>query len=109
MKLINYDGGDWLIDDEMAGVLIEYSVVMARQNSADSVQLNALTTEGAALQVNLVLGPATMMTSRSTDAPFDEPDNSAALAEVREHIDAIESPPSVLPAAPDESISEYEL
>lgn len=109
MRIITYDGGDWLVGDEMASVLIEYSVIMARQGSADSVDVAGLTLEGAPQQVSVVLGPATMMSTRSIEVDFAEPDNSATVATVRGYIDAIESPQPVLPTPADESIGEYDL
>lgn len=112
MKLLNYGDTEWLVGDEAAKLLMDYSVLMARINTADSVNVTMLDSHGEPQNLNMLIGPATMMTSREAASEFAEPENSAVLAEVRGKIAAIETPPPVLPADPLEtvgSIGEYEL
>ena len=112
MKLINYGDAAWLLGDEAAELLMDYSVMMARVNNADSVNVTMLDAEGSAQNLNILIGPATMMTSRETDSTYPEPENAATVAEVRAKIAAIESPPSVQPTHQQESdpaVGEYDL
>ena len=109
MKLINYGDTDWLIGDDAATLLLEYSVLMAKGGSADSVDVAVLKTDGSPESVSFLIGPATMMTSRAFDTAFDEPDNAEAIEVVRGRMDAIVSPPPVLPAAPSDGLDEYDL
>ena len=109
MKLINYADTDWLIGDEAADLMLEYSVLMAREGTADSVDICVIAMDGTHQTVSILLGPATMMTARHVDSEAAEPDNSQVIEEVRARIHAILSPPSVLPSDPSESVSEYDF
>ena len=112
MKLINYAESSWLLGDEAADLLIEYSVIMARGANADSVEVRALDADGAPQTVSLLLGPATMMTSQVSDSTLPEPENSETITDVRARIAAILSPLPVLPVDQSEAqspVSDYEL
>lgn len=108
MKLINYGDTSLLLGDDMADLLLEYSVLLARSGSADSTSVNALDVNGAELHLHILIGPATMMTASEAESEFAAPDNTAALSEVREKIAAIVTPPSVLPSDPDVTIGEFD-
>jgi hypothetical protein len=109
MKLINYGDTDWLIGDDAADLLLEYSVLLAKTGSADSVDMAVLSADGEAQEVSMLIGPATMMTARPVPSDLDEPDNAEPIADVRGRIDAIVSPPPVLPGEPAAVIDDYEL
>jgi len=112
MKLINYGDTAWLLGDEAAELLMNYSVLMARQNKADSINVTMLDSAGGEQNLNILIGPATMMTSQDTDSTFPEPENAATVADVRAKIDSIESPPPVIPTEPVDApsgIGDYDL
>jgi len=109
MKLINYGDTDWLIGDDAASLLLEYSILMARGGSADTVDMDVLSPEGDDATVSFLLGPATMMTARSVPSELPEPDNAATIAEVRGRIESIVSPPVVLPSDLSDVIDDYEF
>jgi len=112
MKLLNYGDTEWLVGDEAAELLMNYSVLMARASTADSINVTMLDSHGEPQNLNILIGPATMMTSRETESAFDEPTNDAAVAEVRGKISAIEDPPPVQPVeplTPDQTITDYDL
>ena len=112
MKLLNYGDTEWLVGDEAAQLLMDYSVLMARVNTADSINVTMLDSHGESQNLNILIGPATMMTSRATVSEFAEPENDAAVAEVRGKIAAIEDPPPVQPVEPlvgDQTVSDYDL
>ena len=112
MKLLNYGDTEWLVGDEAAELLMDYSVLMARVNNADSVNVTMLDNHGTPQNLNILIGPATMMTSRETETEFPEPENASAVTEMRGKIAAIEDPPPVQPAPPlttDQTVGEYEL
>jgi len=109
MKLINYGDTDWLIGDDAADLLLEYSVLMAKGATADSLDVEVLTTEGARESVKLLIGPATMMTARPISSELEEPDNAETIADVRERINLIESPPSVQPSEVESTLDDYDI
>ena len=112
MKLLNYGDTEWLVGDEAAELLMNYSVLMARVGTADSVNVTMLNNHGEPQNLNILIGPSTMMTSRETATDFPEPENARAVAEVRGKIAAIEEPPPVQPTDPldaNDGIGEYDL
>lgn len=109
MKLINYGETDWLVGDDAAGVLFEYSILMAKGSSADSVDVAVLNSEGRVESVSFLIGPATMMTSRDVESDFEEPENEPVITEVRQRMQRIISPPPVLPSEPGVLIDDYEI
>lgn len=98
MKSITYAEKSWLLGDAAADIVVEYAVLLARTNSADSVDVNALSPSGESHRLTLVIGPATMMTSASEENAGEEPDNEDAVAVIRERIRVITDPPISLPA-----------
>ena len=106
MKLINYGDTDWLIGDDAATLLLEYSVLMAKGGSADSVDVAVLKTDGSPESVSFLIGPATMMTSRAFDTAFDEPDNELAVARMERAMrDLVPTPISRMTSSEIESLA----
>lgn len=100
MKHITYDGSSWLVDDGIAEAIVEYAVLLARKESADSVEIDAIDDDGVRRQVTLLIGPATMMTIETSMSELTPPDNAAPIATVRERIRQIVSPPTAMPGDP---------
>lgn len=98
MKSITYAEKSWLLGDDAADAVVEYAVLLARTGSADSVDVNALSTQGTPHLLTLVIGPATMMTLASVEVPMDEPDNDEAVIIIHERMRIIQSPPITLPS-----------
>lgn len=98
MKSITYAEKSWLLGDAAADAVVEYAVLLAKTNSADSVDLQALSADGAPHLLTLVIGPATMMTAASEASVADEPDNEEAVAIIHERMRVITHPPISLPA-----------
>lgn len=88
MKSITYGEHSWLLGDEAADVLMEYAVVLAQRETADSVEMRVMDTEGRDQRVRFLIGPATMMTSELIASTRDEPENADSIAAIRERIDA---------------------
>lgn len=98
MKLISYDGAQWLLGDDATSALLEFAIELARHESADSVTFSALTLDGRPEELTLLIGPATMMTAESYTGQFAEPDNADAERSVRDEIAKL-TPTPILPAA----------
>jgi hypothetical protein len=84
VKLMRYGESEWLIGDDAADALLEYAVELARADSADSIEVAVLATDGRGIHLAALIGPATMMTAEDTDTPFAEPDNVDAVAGIRD-------------------------
>ena len=95
MKRIIYGETSWLLGDAAADTVLEYAVELARRDSASSVDLVVLDPAGAEQTVRFLIGPATMMMAETTGSAFPEPDNTAAVAAMRERVEALVHPPNV--------------
>jgi hypothetical protein len=97
VKQITYSDNSWLVGDDAADAIIEYAVLLARIESADAVQVAALGSDGQEQDVTFLIGPATMMTAETTESGLAEPDNSEAVADLRQRMGRITSPPHARP------------
>jgi hypothetical protein len=84
MKQIRYGEKIWLVGDTTADTLLDYAAALARADSAEHVSIQVLDINGASEQLDLLIGPATMMTAEPTHDEFADPDNSAVEDNMRE-------------------------
>lgn len=99
MKHLYYGEAAFLIGDEVADVVVEYTVMMAQKDMADSVTLRVLDSDGNEESSTFVLGPATMLTVETTRSSLQEPDNSDAIRYMTERIAALRAPLKGMPFA----------
>ena len=102
MKHITYQGSSWFVDDETADLIVEYAVLLAQRETADSVDIAALDDLGNSQRVTMILGPATMVTVETSSSELEPPDNGDLIARVRERIRQYVSPPKAMPGDPGE-------
>jgi hypothetical protein len=86
MKRITYSGGSFLTSDEIADELMSLTAELGRINSADTVEIPVISDSGGIELMELVLGPASQLTSRSELSPFDDPADSESLTHLRDRI-----------------------
>ena len=82
-----------MMGDEVVDLMMEYAVLLARQTSADSVDVNAIGTDGDQVTATFLIGPATIMVAESARSTFPEPDNGSAVEYLKEQIGLIKTPP----------------
>jgi hypothetical protein len=75
-----------LVGDEVADLVADYAVLVARVNTADSVRLNAYDEGGDYVQATLVLSSAAAILVESTNSNLPDPDNSEAEQYIRSRI-----------------------
>lgn len=107
MKHITYANKSLLVGDEAADVLLEYAAVLARAGSGDQIILNAIGADGDEVAATLLLDPGISIMAESTTATFQEPDNSSAVAHMREQMRALTTPRVARPFG-DQFESEFE-
>lgn len=93
MKHVVYAEKSLLLGDDVVELMMEYAVLLARQSSADSVDVEALGTDGAEVTATFLIGPATIMVAETARTAFPEPDNDTAEAYLKEKIGLIKTPP----------------
>ncbi|MCU1472539.1 MAG: hypothetical protein JWQ92_607 [Amnibacterium sp.] len=76
-----------LIGDTEADRLVEYAALIARVGSADHVRLKALSPQGEAVVVDVLLNAGTVLVE-TTRSEFSDPDNAEAIATMRSRMAA---------------------
>jgi len=93
MKQVIYAEKSLLLGDEVVDLMMEYAVLLAKQSSADSVDVEAIETDGDKVTATFLIGPATIMVAETARSGFPEPDNDSAEAYLKEQIGLIKTPP----------------
>ena len=93
MKHVTYAEKSLLMGDDVVELMMEYAVLLARQNSADSVNVEVIGTDGGLVTATFLLGPATIMVAETARSSYPEPDNGPALQYLAEQIGLIKTPP----------------
>jgi hypothetical protein len=92
MKHLYYGESGFLVGDEVADVLVDYTVMMAKKDTADSVTVVVLGPDGNTEESRFVIGPATMLTAETTRSELEEPDNSKVIEYMRARMEELSSP-----------------
>jgi hypothetical protein len=98
MKHLTVESKDLLIGDEAADLLTQYAAVVADHGLGDRVLLHALSSDGDAVEVMVVLSAGTTIIAETSHNTFPEPDNGESIAYLRKRIKEVTSPPPVQPA-----------
>jgi hypothetical protein len=96
MKRIRYGDDWWLMGDDAAAAVLDLAVLLAKHDSASSIQLRVLDDGGSVHTVSFLIGPATMMTSETITTAHPEPDNTDAVLDIRAQMERITSPPNAV-------------
>jgi hypothetical protein len=100
MKHVTYAEKSMLIGDEAADLLIEYAAAIVRAHTADTVDLNAIGSDGNAVRATFLLGEGAPLMAETASADIEEPDNSLPIVYMRDHLRLLESPPVVMAIEP---------
>lgn len=92
MKHVTFADKSLLMGDEAADTLLEYARLLGDTAQADTVTLSAISPDGNVVEASFLLNANTVLMIESTNAPMDSPDNSEAVGEMRERIEAIVRP-----------------
>jgi hypothetical protein len=77
-----------LMGDEIVDLLLEYSALLGKVGSADSIKINAISGDGDEVVVGMLLNAGTVFVSESTTSRFAVPENTEAEAYLRARIDS---------------------
>jgi hypothetical protein len=92
MKHVTYAEKSLLMGDEAAETLLEYARLLADNETSDTVTLTSISPDGNTVEASFLLTPSTILMVESTNSEVTPPDNSDAIAEMQERIDAIARP-----------------
>jgi hypothetical protein len=87
---------DLLVGDVAADLLVEYAVLLGQNQTADKVDLNAISSDGDAVVATFLLNGGTSIVAETTRSSLPEPDNEEAVSYMRQKLDLASHPPPVL-------------
>jgi hypothetical protein len=108
MKHLTVESKDLLIGDEVADVLTEYAALIADRGMGDNVELHAVSSDGDEVMATIVLSSGTTLLIETSHNTLPEPENSEAVAYMRDRIKKVTTPPPVKPAEMDSWESEFD-
>ena len=100
MKHVTYAEKSMLMGTEAADLLLEYAAAVIRVHSADTVELKAIGSDGNSVEATFLLGEGAPLMVETASTDVQEPDNSAAIAYMRERLHLMTSPPVVMAVEP---------
>ena len=100
MKHVTYSDKNLMVGDAAADALIAYATALAIARTADSVQINALGTEGEPVVATFLLDTGAPLMVETSPSTLDEPDNDEATAYMIQRTEQLTSPKSVSPEDP---------
>lgn len=83
MKTIIYGGESFQTSDEAADALLRFAARLATTDRAEVVAVPSIDAQGHATIIELVIGPASELMSVMSESPYDAPDGSALIADLR--------------------------
>jgi hypothetical protein len=95
MKHVSYADKSLFMGDDAADTLLEYARLVADNERADTVTLRSISTDGNTVDASFLLDASTVLMVESTNTEMDPPDNTEAVRDIKERIDAITRPVSV--------------
>ena len=99
MKHVTYAQKSLLLGDDIADELLAYAAQLADSGSADNVEVHGVGVDGEEVIATFVLGNGIDLMAETTRSELPEPDNSTALAYIRERSQAIHSVETHVPVA----------
>jgi hypothetical protein len=95
MKHVSYADKSLFIGDDAADTLLEYARLVADNQRADTVTLRSISSDGNTVEASFLLDASTILMVETTNSEMEPPDNSEAVKDMKERIDAITRPVSV--------------
>jgi hypothetical protein len=80
MKHITFADKSLLIGDEAADLMLEYAAKLAGSSNADTVKLNAISSDGDEVVATFLLDAGAPLMAETTTSTLPEPDNTDAVA-----------------------------
>lgn len=98
MMHVTFADKSLLVGDRVADLLVEYCAILARDNDADTISLNAYSNDGQKVVAKFALSEGAALLAESTETDLPDPENDEAERYLRARIDRRTSPPPARPA-----------
>src|SRR5215218_3539785 len=104
MRQISYSDEHFVTSDMIAARLLKYAMLMGRMDTDDVVGMPAVADDGTIYRVDVLIGPASQITSVEVqDEDTEFPDEAEVVAELDKRISTLESRHSAVPQGPVDS------
>lgn len=96
MKHVLFAGKSLFVSDEAADALISFAAHIARVGTGDRIDLRGFSSEGNEIVTTFLLNAGTSLVAETTQLPFEERDNSEAIAYMRGRLREFELSPEFI-------------
>lgn len=96
MKHLQFGSKSLFVDDEAAEALIDYAAHVAQLRTGDRVDLRGYSEEGNRITTTFLLNGGTNLVAETTNLPFEDVDNSEAIAYLQGRTRELEFSPELL-------------
>jgi len=93
MKHLTYAEKSLLVGDTTADLLLEYAAVLGTAGQADTVKVNAMSSDGDDVEATFLLGEGAPFMAETSTTKVPEPENAQADAFLREKTKLLTNPP----------------
>lgn len=97
MKQITFADKTLFLDDATSDALVEYAGLLGAEQTADTVRVKAVGSDGNQVDADFVLNAATNLVAESTNSDMTPPTNDDAIAYMRSKIDQLRARPTAQP------------
>lgn len=102
MKHITFGDKSLLIGDQTADLLLNYAAALGQNATADTVDVNAISSDGDEVVATFLLNEGTTIMAETTNSSAHEPDNAEVISYMTEHLRLLKDPPSAVSETPNE-------
>lgn len=102
MKHVTFGQKSLLVGDEAADLLLKYGAALGQNATADTVSVNATSSDGDEVVATFLLNEGTTVMVETTHSSAPEPDNAEVIAYMTEHLRLLKNPPSAISESPNE-------
>lgn len=107
MKHVTYADKSLLIGDATADTLIRYAAALTQHGTADSIEVQAISSDGDAVTATFLLGPGAPLMAETTTNTLPDPDNAGITQHMQERMEMLESVPRGYALDPNEQADDY--
>lgn len=94
---MTYADKSLLLGDETADALIRYAAALTRNGTADSVEVNAVSSDGDDVVATFLLGPGAPLMAETARSSLPEPENAEATQRMVDRIAELDHAPAGRP------------
>jgi ethanolamine utilization protein EutP (predicted NTPase) len=98
MKHLTFADKSLITGDDAADLIVEYAAVLAQHQDADTVDINAYSSDGQQVSAKLLLDVGAPVMAETTNTDLPEPDNAEAVTYMREQIMRRTAPVAIEPS-----------